>query len=228
LRLKTVLLMAVGAPLMGYAVFQLLWWGVYVGLQLNHISPAAFAIYPWSVGISVTAGAAALFYFTTRKRKRKQKNKRTQKNLERDVKIKDVVELLPGKQPPKVEFNVIGEGVNHHSVLDWKENAEYTGESGTVYKLKDENLGVSNSLFGGKKYVAIFKENGEAVKPSGNLSKDFITSEILYIADKSSALSRGITEKFSTSLPLKKILFFVAIPIIAIAVIYVLTGGFMF
>jgi hypothetical protein len=216
--------MAVGAPLMGYAMFQLLWWGVYVGLQLNHISPAAFAIYPWTVGISVTAGAATLFYFTTRK----QKKKRTQKNLERDVKIKDIVELLPGKQPPKVKFNIIGEGVNHHSVLDWKENAEYTGESGTVYKLKDENLGVSSCFLGGKKYVAIFRENGEAVKPSGNLSRDFITSEILYIADRSSALSRGITEKFSTSLPLKKILFFVAIPIIAIAVIYVLTGGFRF
>jgi hypothetical protein len=226
LRLKTVLLMAVGAPLMGYAMFQLLWWGVYVGLQLNHISPAAFAIYPWITGIGVTAGSAALFYFTTRKQK--QKNKRTQKNLERDVKIKDVVELLPGKQPPKIMFNIIGEGVNHHSVLDWKENAEYTGESGTVYKLKDENLGVSSGFLGGKKYVAIFRENGEAVKPSGNLSRDFITSEILYIANRSSALSRGITEKFSTSLPLKKILFFVAIPMIAIAVIYVLTGGFRF
>jgi len=145
--------------------------------------------------------------------------------------IKDLTKtLIPSRKQPLLEFIVIGDGKNLHQVMPYHKEAKYLSEkTGKEYEVNEDTLFLHKPFWKRGKLMAIFNSEGEPYKvPDPEETKDKPTAETLYIADKSTALTRTLKEMFTQHLNLKKILFFVIIGIVGVVVFMVLSGGIRF
>jgi len=251
MKLRNILIVVVIAPVLAYLASQLMWAGYELfNLYANNVTPAVFDSLTTALFIAVF-GIVAVYglmpkrsgfepgftsktqgkgFFKEAKRHSKIKAASPSKMLNLDWTIKDAEKILkPSKRKAFLEFIIVGNGKDVHQKMPFKKNMVYKGEAKrpdgkpVEYKVKNENLLVQKRFLRSKKLVAIFQEDGKPLKIAADTSK--VTAETLSIANRSTAIGKGLKEFFSTGLPLKKILFFVGIGVVAVVIIYVLMSG---
>lgn len=225
MKLKNIILAAAVAPIVGLILVEVLWRVYDFANLIMYLSVTNYSDLTLIVFSVTWLGIAYKSLKTGIADKKHAKKRKQTVSLNKEITLKDVSETLkPTKKSALLEFIIIGAGKNLHQVVPYKADEEYkAGE--TIYKVENANLMVQRGFMGRKKYTAIFKENGDAVKVEGGNGK--VTAEILSLAQRSGALGRTIKEMFSTHLDMKKILFFVVLGVVAVVAFLIISGGIL-
>ena len=227
MKLKNFIVMFIIAPICLYLTWQILWFS-YDLLDLFSVTVESYT--NLTLGVSLLVFGLTFYkgyrlgpVINEQAFKKKVKKQKKKIDLNSDITIQDVTKTFrPSKKNALLEFIIIGDGKNLHQIVPFKTDASYKNGK-TVYKVESANLTIQKNMFGRKKFIAIFKRDGTAIKVKGD-SKT-VTAEILSLAQRSGALGRTLKEMFSTHLNVKKILFFVVIGAAAVIIIYVVMGG---
>lgn len=225
MKLKTLLLAFVVAPIVGYAVSQVLW--VIYDLALHpYISVGTFdTISSLSFG-GIWGGSIlyAILHKSKEKGKKKLKQKPQASKLENEIAIRDLTEtVMPSRKAPLLEFIVLGNGKNLHQIVPYVKDAKYVSErTGKEYMVNEDCLLVVKPFWGRKKLVAVFDGEGEPVKIEKSTNP--VTAETLYLADRTTALGSAIKQMFATAFANKKLVFGILIGVVAVAAIMILMG----
>ena len=231
MKLKNLIVMLILAPISIFVTWEASWF-IYDLLDLFSVTVESYSNLTLAISLLVFS---VVFYKgyrldATKKEEKtgKTKNGKSKKqksplDLNKEVTLTDVQETLrPSKKHPLLEFIIIGTGKNLHQVVPFKKDATYkTG--GKTFKIENEHLLIQKPFWGRKKLTAIISKDGTPLKIEASQSP--ITSEILGLAQRSTALENKIAQMFATHLDLKKILFFVVIGVVAVVVVLVLSGG---
>jgi hypothetical protein len=223
MKLKGLVIAVAVAPIIAYFACQVPWWLFSFGLD-QYIGTASLSDVTTGIFFLTWLGIAYAGLRSGRSVKKKAKRKKSQLGLDKEFTINDVKDTFkPSIKNALLEFIIIGNGKNLHQIMPYTKEALY--KAGNVeYKVENSNLLVKKPFLGKLKLTAIFHEGGVPVKVEE--SKNPITAEILYLAQRSGALERSIKEMFSSHLNMKKILFIVGAVAVAGVVFFLMSGGF--
>jgi hypothetical protein len=124
----------------------------------------------------------------------------------------------------KTEYTIveIKDNVNLHYKLE-KEPDEYMLNRVTFFPYSNPLDFLRVGRFKIQRFMAIVDKEGASFS-FDSVSKEVITSEDLYIAQQSTALSKAIKGLFASALPGKKMIFFIVIGIAAVLIVLQLSG----
>lgn len=227
------LIIALGVgPIIGWVLVQVLWRTVWAFawqyMTLESYSDLMIVVFAISwVCIAYKGYKISVSVNEMKGRKKAVKRKPKLNPFERDFTLKDVTQTFrPSVKNALLEFIIIGNGKNLHQVMPYTKDAKYTTASGKQITVSNDDLRIKKPLFGKIKLIAVINSVGEPVKQTINGEEP--SAEILYLAKRSNVYSDKSKSTFASNLPLKKILFFVILGVVAVVVIFVLIGGGLF
>lgn len=154
--------------------------------------------------------------------KRIESMKNIKLSLNKFVGIKDVIDVV-----------VVGSGLNYYKRITWDTDTVKINDVEYVINRKKLFVPPRNALVRLKDrirkrrnvYQIIFKEGFAEAVGLPPLSRKDPSSDILFIAERSTALKKGLEELFSSSLFSGKVVMFIAIAIGIIAFAYLYATG---